>query len=412
MGRLIAVTLGAAVLAVGGAWAAAPGPPGPVALYVSPTGSDSGRCTALAPCASFARAYAVAAPGQTVLIAGGSYPPQTIPFDDTKSGSARVVFRAAQGASVQIQPTGVPYGSALEIEAQHVQVMNMTVGDEWAVVGGADDVEMDNVNAQRLRIGSASNVTVRGGSFGPYLDSSGTGGSHIWADVEGAPDPTNILLDGIKMHDYTIPPGSGYHLDCLTIGGGTNITLTRSRFWNCNGFDAWTKPFPNTCCGTHGLTFVNNVFGPNPGGTPQVVEFACADDGSTLNKILFEYNSVGGEAAVGTVPFPCTIAGSGVIFRANILPEINPANCGKAGFVTAYNVVRQNPCSRTDTKYSDSSFWEKMPVSIGCSRAVGHGDPSHYPQRDFRGFRRPQGGRPDAGAYETRVSKSCKFGRP
>ena len=60
MGRLIAITLAAAGLAVGGAWAGAP--PGPGALYVSPTGSDSARCSSTAPCASFARAYEVAAP--------------------------------------------------------------------------------------------------------------------------------------------------------------------------------------------------------------------------------------------------------------------------------------------------------------------------------------------------------------
>jgi hypothetical protein len=353
----------------------------------------------------------VAAPGQVVLLTAGSYLPQTIPFDPAKSGSGRVVFQPASDGPVRVESTGLPsFASGLDVSAHHVVVKNITVAGKWSVDRGADDVEMNNVNAQRFFIGSVSNVRVLGGDFGPFYDADGGGGSHIWPESADSADPTNILLDGIRMHDYTIPPESGYHLDCLSIGGGTNITLRRSRFWNCNGFDAWTKPFPKSY-GTNGLTFVNNVFGPNLGGTPQVVEFACADGGSTLSKILFEYNSVGGEAVVGSVPFPCTLSGSGVTFRANVLPEINSANCGKPGFATMYNVVRQHPCSRSDTAYPDSSFWQRVPVSIGCSRAVGHGDPASYPRQDFRGFLRPKGQRPDAGAYESRVSKSCKFDR-
>jgi hypothetical protein len=128
-----------------------------------------------------------------------------------------------------------------------------------------------------------------------------------------------------------------------------------------------------------------------------------------LHDVTVEYNSFGGQASLGTSPFPCTDM-SNVVFRANILPQINPANCGVRGFTSSYNIVRENPCGRTDSRYVSSAFWRKMPVSSGCSRAVGHGDPKHYPKRDVRGVLRARGKRPDAGAYENRLTKGCKFG--
>ena len=383
----------------------------PPALLVSVEGSDSSRCTPSAPCASFARAYGVATPGQVVLVAGGSYPPQTIPYDQMKVEAASVVFQPRGPAAVRIRGTGVAWEPGLEVTAHHVVVKDMVVADTWAIDQGADGVSMDDVSAQRFFIGSASNVTVHGGNFGPFHDESGAGGSHIWAESPTAADPRNILIDGIAMHDYTIPEGSGFHLDCLTIGGGSNVTLARSHFWDCNGFDAWTKPYPKNY-GTNHLTFVNNVFGANLGGTPQVVSFACADTGSTLGGIVFEYNSVAGDATIGTVPFPCTITGTGVTFRANVVPEINPANCGKDGFVSIYNVVRSHPCERSDFVDPAIGLWRRLPMTAGCSPAVNHGDPDVYPRRDIRGFARPRDGRPDAGAYESLVTKACKWGRP
>lgn len=398
-----ALTIGAGGADPGGLAATSPAP-----LRVSPNGSDSAPCTASSPCASFARAYRVATPGRIIEVSAGTYPPQRISFDARKTGSARVVFQPRNGAAVRIHGTGVPWDSGLEVSAHHVVVRNMVVDDQWAVEHGADDVSMDNVDAKRFYIGSASNVAVHGGSFGPFYDESGTGGSHVWPESETSPDPTNIVIDGIKMHDYTIPSGSGFHLDCLTIGGGSNVTLARSRFWNCNGFDAWTKPYPKHY-GTNHLTFVNNVFGANLGGTPQVVSFACADSGSTLKDILFQYNSVAGDATFGTVPFPCTLEGTGVTFRANVMPEINTSNCGERGFVSVYNVVRAHPCGPLDRAFPSDDLWRRMPATIGCSPAVNRGDPAVYPRRDIRGAVRPRDGRAEAGPYENVVSKSCKW---
>src|SRR2546421_11676986 len=68
-------------------------------LYLSPTGSDAAPCSAAAPCATLQRAFALARPGQTVELAGGTYPGQSI-AGSPKSGAAHVVFQPAPAAQV------------------------------------------------------------------------------------------------------------------------------------------------------------------------------------------------------------------------------------------------------------------------------------------------------------------------
>ncbi len=64
----------------------APSPASGASVYVSTTGSDSGSCTATAPCLSFNRAYHVASAGQVVQVAAGSYPDESLTADPSKTG--------------------------------------------------------------------------------------------------------------------------------------------------------------------------------------------------------------------------------------------------------------------------------------------------------------------------------------
>ena len=90
-------------------------------LYVTKTGSDSNSCTQVSPCATFNRAFAVAAGGDTVQVAGGSYAAQNI------SGSAKssmVTFQPVTGATVTL--------AGLSVQTSFVAVNNMTA------TGGCD----------------------------------------------------------------------------------------------------------------------------------------------------------------------------------------------------------------------------------------------------------------------------------
>src|SRR5437762_3883870 len=107
-----AAALVLATTACGGAAAASKA----ATLYVSPNGSDGGGCTQSAPCASFDRAYRVATPGATVVVAGGTYSGQTIGDDPSKSSaSSDVIFTPAAKANVTIN-------GDLEIRGSHVVI--------------------------------------------------------------------------------------------------------------------------------------------------------------------------------------------------------------------------------------------------------------------------------------------------
>ena len=80
---------------------------------MSPSGSDSATCTSAAPCASFERAYSVAAAGDVVEIRAGSYGGQDIDAAPKASGPA-VVFRPATGASVTVGSIDITRGSYME----------------------------------------------------------------------------------------------------------------------------------------------------------------------------------------------------------------------------------------------------------------------------------------------------------
>ena len=69
---------------------------------VAPTGSDAGTCELVAPCVTFDRAYRVAAPGEAVVVAPGTYPTQTLKSDPTKTSDVRVSFRPAVPGTVVV----------------------------------------------------------------------------------------------------------------------------------------------------------------------------------------------------------------------------------------------------------------------------------------------------------------------
>ena len=71
---------------------AAPASASAGARYVAPSGSDSASCTRSAPCGSLERAYRLAAPGQTVRLASGTYSDTSLPLDPAKRAAQDVVI--------------------------------------------------------------------------------------------------------------------------------------------------------------------------------------------------------------------------------------------------------------------------------------------------------------------------------
>src|SRR4051812_9982303 len=207
-------------------------------FYVSTSGSDSSPCSSLAPCASFSRGYGVAAPGDTVLVAAGKYGNQRIddvPAKDA-TGVAQITIQPAAGASVTI-------GDLLSF-ASNVRYSGFTVdlnGGGQPDVRGGHDVTVENARATNFYVqGPTSNVTIKGGEYGPYVTEGG--GSHIKTLTAGGDDPNsavqpkNTVVDGAYFHDYSVPPGSSAHLDCLHVFYHVGVTIKNSRFERCEHY--------------------------------------------------------------------------------------------------------------------------------------------------------------------------------
>src|SRR4051812_3551540 len=100
------VRLAAIGSAVAFACTAAPAVASAATLHVAPGGDDAGACDAAAPCRTLNAAYAVAAPGDTVELAAGSYPRQELRGASLKEGD-NVVFRPAGSSHVVVDGISV-----------------------------------------------------------------------------------------------------------------------------------------------------------------------------------------------------------------------------------------------------------------------------------------------------------------
>lgn len=351
-------------------------------LFVSTTGSDAGSCTRSAPCASFDRAYAVARPGAIVEVAGGTYTRQTI-VPRGPHPAPKVVFRPAPGASVTVPDEFVIAGSQLEFRG-------MTLKD-LEFPKEADHVTIRNVSNHGFWMQGASNISIIGGEV-----TCGTCAFHPHIAAGGGDNraPRNILIDGVRFHDwYSAEPGQ--HTECLQIGAGDGITIRNSVFRNCgtkgggataNLHISWFGYGPVT----RNVLVENNFFYPS--GNTYAIQM---DDYADVD---LRYNSIAGPIIV----FDRAGPGTGMDFVGNIMRFSGcSAEQSTAPINWAYNVMEGGTCGRTD-RNAASGFVDpnsNLHLRPGAA-AIDRGSPASYPKRDIDGQRRPRHGRPDAGADE------------
>src|ERR687888_416919 len=313
-----------------------PSPGGPV-RYVSPSGSDGAACTQAAPCRSMDRAYRVAQPGETVELAGGSYPAQTVNADGAKAvGSADVLFRPAAGATV-------------------------TLGDLRSFA--------NDVHYLGLRFATGGQPNVKGGDYGPYVSCSG--GSQI---TPYDPDETRlsmmprfITIDGVVFHDYSISSSCpSAHLDCLHIMPAADVTVRNSQFYRCQHLGLLLNS--NGPGNVENDVIENNFFGQTAGAG-----FALREGAEDFENVQVRYNS-----------------GSDIIPQTdNVLKNVR---------WTANATEYMGPC-RSAITYEYNVAGDHLHLKPGAA-AIDRGKPGDYPAADIDGNSRPQGSAADAGADE------------
>jgi hypothetical protein len=345
-------------------------------LFIAPNGSDGGRCTRGAPCASLLRAYAVAKPGEVVEIAAGTYGDQELSGSRNRTGNP-VVFRPAAGATVSL-------GGVLLDNASRADLRDLRI-DHW-YMRYSSNVVFRNVTTRFFFIRSSDHVSILGGSVGGIQD----GTSPTIGNFAGKPPSSEILVDGVLFHDVGRKENPAAHIECLFLQEAVGVVIRNSRFTNCEVMDLYVSPVQGGPTASNVL-IENNWFDVPTGGGYFVMELH-PDAGTVPHNFVFRFNSVNGSIYI----YP-EFNYDNVVFDSNIG---RIATCDTKGITYRYNVWTNQKCGPTD-KVAPLQFVSAKDFDLHLkpgSTALGAGHPKVRPARDIEGDLRPARMRPDAGA--------------
>src|SRR5262249_1543138 len=358
-------------------------------IFVSPAGSDANGCTQAQPCASFARAYALALPGDTVQIAAGNYPSQIIPFDPAKAGG-RVVFAPAPGASVRVAM--IDFGQdQFGIRGPHgvvVRDMEVTYLRAW---NGSDDLVFQNVSGRHFDVFNSSNVSVLGGSYGPCQAPADDPSCVIRIAAS-----SNVLVSGVSIHGITSTDLANYHVDGLFIRGSTGAVVRDSKFWGNMITNIRIQDQPGFV--DQNITLENNFFDASLQGDGSSRRWDAVDVDNPVSGLVVRNNSFAVDAGLQL---------TGTFSNARVVGNVMRygGNC-EAGVTYTSNVFMpfsaygmQPGCGPSDTKVPTFGYVNAATLDFplgDASPAIGAGAVGDCPADDIDGDSRS--GRCDAGA--------------
>ncbi|HTZ85306.1 MAG TPA: hypothetical protein VMB05_01435 [Solirubrobacteraceae bacterium] len=328
-----------------------------VTFYVSPSGSDAADCTsAAAPCASLGGAYRKAAPGDVVLIAAGEYPAQTIGGPDAgeprevAGRHGQVTFLPAPGASVR-------FTGRIEVFGSHVGLAHLTVQD--VIIGNYDqtsgrinptDVTLAHLRGRNFQIDSATNVTVKGGSWGPASACGGPygGTNNSIRDITGVV-PTHIAIESVVIHDVQSYDLTNCHIEGLAIFAGREVSVTHSRFYGNSVYDVFVQANSGPISG---LRFVGNWMAM-PVGTDAVQNGTVIGFSSISSDVLVKDNRFNYIISLDDNGINPLFKHFELVGNVGVLPY---AGCSLRGIVWRKNLWRNGACSRSDVSLHGRSL--------------------------------------------------------
>ena len=365
-------------------------------VFLSPSGSDANPCTAAKPCRSVIRGYEAAALGGIVQLGGGKYPDQLLPGSSSKARTTAiadpVVFRPAPGAAVEL--------GRLEINVPHVEFRDMSIA-KWKARYNVDmpssyaagNLTFKNIKTHHFSFNAVQNVRIIGGEVGPNRNTE-TGdwpqdGIFIGAYPPDKHPPTNILIDGVYVHDVR-EPNADAHSDCIQFTAGVNVVIRNSRFRNCEHADMMIKgdqgPIENFLIENNYLDrTLSAYYSINLYETSRGCRNVVMRNNTALQNFRLD-------------------ACSGGVLTGNIQPSMSSNTCSVATVKIDWNVYESGiRCGSNDRvgsiTYADRAGFD-LRLSATGSAALDRGNPSSYPGADIFGTKRPLGGAPDAGAHE------------
>lgn len=395
-------------------------------VFVAPNGSDAALCTSAAPCRNLDRAYAVARPGTTVSIAGGSYPAQTITWRPGRDSARQIVFRPA--GKVTIQGDLKIYASGVHIAGQATGTItrwrerrySITVAGDIAVLGDSAVQHPRNVTVEGIDGGSlgtytAENVVVRDIDAGPLLLSAPCyrAESKIGPNVDAEIfTPRNITWERVVVHgmDYDeTARAAGCHFGGLFIVSAQNVTIRESVFTENMVYNIQVQNYVGSPA--INVTIQNSWFGCPVLSSFEAATKTCNGQSSIqfnafslFSNWLIRYNSFAGSGAAGANAGQATF--SNVRFVANAGRPPAPDVCGRSGVTFSRNAWVSARCGSTDRSIGDPfvsvaagredlSLLRKTPA-----RGLVDGVGDHALRTDIKGGMRPLRFPRDAGSIQ------------
>jgi len=316
-----------------------------------------------------------------VELAGGAYGDHQLSRDPRKTSGA-VTFR--RGSS------GRPSFESLEINPGVNGVVLVGLNFIDVAIGTGDgaparNITLRNTTGSRLTIMNARSVSVLGGSYGPSVDDP----SQIKVyNPDDAAMPTDILVEGVRFHDYT-RTADDIHTECLQVYAGERITLRRNRFTNCDGTGALALT-------TLSSTRLKNVLVENNWFDERGDAFYAVQADVSVENLIFRYNS----SLKGLIFTDCTKSRCGsAVMTGNYMPWSHSLCVSTTRY--AHNVFEGGTCGATDTRVSRLDFVDAKRFDLHLkptANAICRGDWSDFPIRDLDGQLRQRAYRPDAGA--------------
>jgi hypothetical protein len=353
-------------------------------------------------------AYALALPGQTVVLAGGSYPAQTIAYQSAKATAASyVTFQPASGANVTINGNLVNRGAWVKVVGLNVSAAL------YPAEGGATahNIVFDQMHSANFMIGPGHDVTLSNSDVGPQPachDENTIGPDGSIPNLV----PYNITLVGNYIHDQNGDnPVSGCHFGGLFLIAGHDMTFARNTFARNVVYDIQVQNFTGSYAGTpSNVTIENNWFAGPVEWLPQDttwdrqpnVQLDCRAGACSYSNWLIRYNSFYAGVSLA-------FDGATTLSNVRVVGNVGRDSYGcQAGASFDHNVWLTNPCGSDVTvgslHYLNTSLaGPDYHLSGGLAVDLLPGATADQrPATDHDGDPRPLGGGYDAGSDELR----------